>query len=155
MTNVHLSPVRLFLVEDSPADVDLTRLALEENNMSFHLDVASDGEEAVEYLRQLDAANLILPDLIILDLNVPKINGLEVLKLIKGNPRTQLTPVIVLTTSGAHADMVACYKNYANCYITKPLDFEEFIEVIREIKAFWFTVAKIPNKAAHARYFTY
>ena len=154
MTDVQLSPIRLFLVEDSPADVDLTRLALEENNMSFHLEVASDGEEAVDYLNRLDQADLIQPDLFILDLNVPKINGLEVLKLIKSNPRTQLTPVIILTTSGAHSDMVACYKNYANCYITKPLDFEEFIEVIREIKAFWFTVAKIPN-TTHARYFTH
>ena len=152
--NIQLAPLRLFLVEDNPADVDLTRLALEENRMSFHLEVASDGEEAVEYLRQLDKGTQTPPDMIILDLNVPKINGIEVLKLIKGNPRTQLTPVIILTISEAHADMVNCYKHYANCYITKPLDFEEFIEVIREIKAFWFTIAKIPNKT-HARYFTH
>ena len=152
--NVALQPMRLFLVEDNPADVDLTRLALEENRMSFHLEVASDGAEAVEYLRRLDQEGQVQPDLIILDLNVPKINGFEVLKIIKGNPRTQLTPVIILTTSEARADMVTCYQNAANCYITKPLDFEEFIEVIREIKAFWFTIAKIPNKA-HARYFTH
>ena len=154
MMNIQLNPLRLFLVEDNPADVDLTRLALEENNMSFHLEVASDGEEAVAYLRRLDEENQAQPDLIILDLNVPKINGLDVLKIIKNNPSSQLTPVIILTTSEAHADMVNCYRNCANCYITKPLDFEEFIEVIREIKAFWFSIAKIPNKA-HARYFTH
>lgn len=152
--NVALTPLRLFLVEDNPADVDLTRLALEENRMLFHLEVATDGEEAVEYLRRWEEENHPQPDLIILDLNVPKINGLEVLKRIKSKPCTQLTPVVVLTTSEAHADMVNCYKNYANCYITKPLDFEDFIEVIREIKAFWFTVAKTPTQA-HARYFTH
>ena len=143
---VQLNPFKLFLVEDNPADVDLTRLALEENRLMFHLEVAYDGEEAIQYLKQFDDPSRTLPDLIILDLNVPKINGLEILKLVKSNERTQSIPVIMLTTSGAHSDMVDCYKNYANCYITKPLDFEEFIEVIREIKAFWLSVANLPNK---------
>lgn len=151
---VQLASLRLFLLEDNPADVDLTRLALEENRMSFHLEVAQDGEEAIQYLHGLDKDNQVPPDLIILDLNVPKINGLEVLKIIKGNNRTQTTPVIILTTSAAHADMVDCYKHYANCYITKPLDFEDFIEVIREIKEFWLNVANIPNKT-NDRYFTH
>lgn len=154
MTNIHLNPLRIFLLEDNPSDVDLTRLALEENQMSFYLEVANDGEEAVAYLTQLNEARLTQPDLIILDLNVPKINGLDVLKYIKSCPYTKLTPVIILTTSEAKADMVDCYHNYANCYIIKPLDFEEFIEVIREIKAFWFSIAKIPNEV-HARYSTH
>ncbi len=143
---VQLTPLRLFLVEDNPADVDLTRLALEENRMSFHMEVANDGEEAIQYLERLSEPDATPPDLIILDLNVPKINGLEILKIIKNNKSTQLIPVIVLTTSSAHDDMINCYRNYANCYITKPLDFEEFIEVIREIKAFWLTIANLPNK---------
>ena len=143
---VQLTPLKLFLVEDNPADVDLTRLALEENRMSFHMEVASDGEEATQYLARLGQPGAVPPDLIILDLNVPKINGLDILKIIKSNEHTQLIPVIVLTTSSAHNDMIACYRNYANCYVTKPLDFEEFIEVIREIKAFWLTVANLPNK---------
>lgn len=144
---VQLNPIKLFLVEDNPADVDLTRLALEENRLQFYLEVACDGEEAIRYLRRLDEPGQTLPDLIILDLNVPKINGLEVLKLVKSNQRTQSIPVIMLTTSEAHADKINCYENYANCYITKPLDFEDFIEVIREIKAFWLDVANLPNYA--------
>lgn len=143
---ISLNPINLFLVEDNPADVDLTRLALEENNMSVNLQVAYDGEEALTYLQALEKKEMPLPDLIILDLNIPRIKGLDILKIIKSNPALQSTPVVVLTTSSAEADKADCYQHFANCYITKPLDFEEFIEVIREIKSFWFDIAKIPNK---------
>ena len=144
---ISLNPLNLFLVEDNPADVDLTRLALEENNMSVNLQVAYDGEEALAYLHTLQQdTGPVLPDLIILDLNIPKINGLDLLKTIKSHPAMQATPVVILTTSSAENDRADCYQHYANCYITKPLDFEEFIEVIREIKTFWFDIAQLPHK---------
>ena len=152
---ISLNPINLFLVEDNPADVDLTRLALEENNMSVNLQVAYDGEEALDYLQGLEQnENIPLPDLIILDLNIPKINGLELLKIIKSKTKLQSTPVVILTTSDTEADKADCYQHYANCYITKPLDFEEFIEVIREIKAFWFDIATLPGNR-NDQYFTH
>src|ERR1700710_721119 len=122
------SPIEILLVEDNPADVRLTQEALREGKVKNNLSVARDGEEALAFLRREGEPR---PDLILLDLNLPRRDGREVLKEIKSDPRLMSIPVVVLTTSEAEVDIVKSYSLHANCYITKPVDLEQFITVVK------------------------
>ena len=138
-------PVEILLVEDNPGDVRLTREALREGKVRNNLYVVSDGVEALEFLRRqgqhIDAAR---PDLILLDLNLPRKDGREVLQDIKSDPALRHIPVVVLTSSQADQDIIRAYDLHANCYVTKPVDFEQFIHVVRTIENFWFSIVKLP-----------
>ncbi len=139
-------PIDILLVEDSPADVDLTREALEDAKVRNTLHVVSDGVAALEFLRREgDYADAPRPDLILLDLNLPKKDGREVLADIKADPSLRRIPVVVLTTSEAEQDIVRSYDLHANCYVTKPVDLEQFIAVIKSIESFWLVIVKLPD----------
>ena len=145
MTEMQTRPVELLLVEDSPGDVRLTIEALKEGRVINHLMVVHDGEEAVALLRrQGQYANAARPDLILLDLNLPRKGGLEVLAEIKEDPDLKQVPVVVLTTSRAGQDVLRAYKLHANCYIVKPVDLDEFMAVVQAIKSFWLGVVMLP-----------
>lgn len=139
------SPIEILLVEDNPGDQDLTRNALQRAKVRNTLHVVEDGEEAMEFLHQEgEYANAPRPDVILLDLNLPRMDGREVLEEIKKDPKLMDIPVVVLTTSSAEQDIIRSYRLHANCYITKPVDLEQFIEVVRSIQNFWLTVVKLP-----------
>ena len=138
-------PVEILLVEDNPGDVRLTREALREGKVRNNLAVASDGVEAIAYLRKEgEHAGAVRPDLILLDLNLPRKDGREVLAEIKADPSLRNIPVVVLTSSQAEQDIVRAYDLHANCYITKPVDLDQFIRVVQSIEDFWFTIVKLP-----------
>lgn len=139
------NPIEILLVEDNPADVRLTQEALREGKVKNNLSVARDGEEALAFLRRDGATR---PDLILLDLNLPRRDGREVLKEIKADPDLRRIPVVVLTTSEAEVDILKSYELHANCYITKPVDLEQFITVVKSIDDFWLTIVKLPPDKA-------
>jgi len=144
--SVKARAVEILMVEDNPGDVRLTQEALKEGHLWNHLSVAKDGMEALEYLRRAGRfQNATRPDLILLDLNLPKKDGREVLSEIKADEKLRLIPVVVLTTSRSEEDIIRSYKLHANCYITKPVDFPQFAAVVRSIENFWFTVVKLPT----------
>ncbi len=137
-------PVEILLVEDNLGDVRLTVETLKDSRVVSHLHVVGDGVEAMAFLRREGKyAGAARPDLILLDLNLPKKNGREVLSEIKFDEELKRIPVIVLTTSSAEQDILSTYELHANCYITKPVDLEEFSAVVRSIENFWFTTAKL------------
>jgi CheY-like chemotaxis protein len=138
----------ILLVEDSPGDVRLTREALKDAKVHVHLSVASDGTEAMAFLkREGTYVNAPRPELILLDLNLPKKDGREVLKEIKEDPSLKTIPVVVLTTSAADEDVMRSYESHANCYITKPVDLDGFLKVVQSIDSFWLSIVKLPNDA--------
>ncbi len=138
-------PVEILLVEDNPGDVRLTQEALREAKVRNNLHVVGDGEKALAFLRREgEFHDAPTPDIILLDLNLPKKHGQEVLSEIKSDPVLRRIPVVVLTTSKAEEDILRSYDLHANCYVTKPVDFEQFIKVVRSIEEFWFTVVKLP-----------
>jgi chemotaxis family two-component system response regulator Rcp1 len=142
-----LKPIEILLVEDNAADVRLTEEALREGKVRNNLHVARDGMEALEFLRrQGKHAKATRPDLILLDLNLPRRDGREVLAEIKDDPALKMIPVVVLTTSSAEADILKSYKLHANCYITKPVDLEQFVSVVKSIDDFWLTVVRLPSE---------
>jgi len=149
MTNhVKLTPVEILLVEDNPADVRLTREALEEGKVRINLHVAVDGEAALAFLRgEGQYAGAAHPDLILLDLNLPKKNGREVLAEVKQDPDLKRIPVVVLTTSKAEEDILRTYDLHANCYVTKPVQLDEFLSVVKSIDDFWLTIVNLPPDA--------
>jgi two-component system response regulator len=147
VVNAHLQvrPADILLVEDNPADVRLTREALASNKLRADLHVVDNGEDALKYLRKEEGfKDKSTPDLVILDINLPRKDGLEVLKEIRQDPRMDNLAVVVLTTSDAERDVIEAYNLHVNCYVTKPLDFDEFAKVVRSIGDFWFTVVKLP-----------
>lgn len=138
-------PIEILLVEDNPGDVRLTIEALKENKINNNLHVAQDGIEAIDHLRRKgNYANMPRPDLILLDLNLPRKNGYEVLEEIKSDPDLRRIPVVVLTTSNAEQDILRTYNLHANCFITKPVDLDQFINVVRSIEGFWVTIVTLP-----------
>ncbi len=143
-----LSPARsidILLVEDDPGDVRLTQEALRESKVHINLHVVQDGVEAIRYLEQRDQyVAVVRPDLILLDLNLPRMDGREVLASIKSNESLRKIPVVILTTSEAENDIVQSYDLHANCYITKPVDLDQFLKIVRAIKDFWFTIVTLP-----------
>jgi chemotaxis family two-component system response regulator Rcp1 len=142
-----MKPINILLVEDNPADIRLTQEVFKEGRIKNLLNIAMDGEEALKYLRKQDKhLNAETPDLVLLDLNLPKKDGREVLAEIKADASLKMLPVIILTTSAAEQDIMNTYANHANCYIMKPVDLAQFINVVRSIEEFWLTVVKLPNK---------
>lgn len=138
-------PIEILLVEDNPGDVRLTREALKEGKVYNNLHWAKDGVEALEFLqREGKFADAPRPDIILLDLNLPKKDGREVLAVIKKDDRLRHIPVVVLTTSKAEEDVLKSYELHANCYVTKPVDLEKFIVVVQSIDRFWLTVVTLP-----------
>lgn len=138
-------PIDILLVEDNPGDVRLTQEALKEAKLGNELHVVEDGVEAMAFLRRQGAyRHAVRPDLILLDLNLPLKNGREVLAEIKDDPKLRRIPVVVLTTSQSEADIVKAYDLHANCYITKPVDLNQFLTVVRAIEDFWMTIVKLP-----------
>lgn len=140
-----VKPIDILLVEDNPGDVRLTQEALKEGKVLINLTVAQDGIEALQILRREGKFhNEHRPDLILLDLNLPKKDGREVLEEIKQDPNLRRIPVAILTTSSAEEDVVRSYDLHANCFITKPLDIDQFINRIKAIEDFWFTIVTLP-----------
>jgi CheY-like chemotaxis protein len=138
-------PIQILLVEDSPSDTELTIEALREAKMRNHLSVVEDGVQALEYLRRQGRHALApRPDLIMLDLNLPRKDGREVLAEIKADEDLKAIPVVVLTTSRAEQDVLRAYNLHANCYISKPVDFDQFLQVVRSIESFWLFVVTLP-----------
>ena len=132
------------LIEDNQGDVLLTQEAFEETGSNTELFVVNDGQEAINFLEQIPPfENVSIPDLILLDINLPKINGHEVLRYIKTNANLKHIPVIMLTTSSSEKDISSCYSNYANCYITKPDDVADFFKIIENVNHFWFNHVKL------------
>jgi CheY-like chemotaxis protein len=141
----NIRPIEILLVEDNPGDVRLTLEALKEGKVLNKLHVVKDGVEAIEFLnRQKKFSKAVRPDLILLDLNLPKKDGREVLAEIKNDPNLRRIPVVVLTTSKSEQDILESYDQHANCYITKPVDLNQFMEVIRSIEDFWLTIVNLP-----------
>ncbi len=138
--------IRILLVEDNEADVELTREAFERSDLNVELSVAQDGVEAIDILTGRRAMpRAARPDLILLDLNLPKVDGRQVLSKIKDDSELKRIPVVVLTSSDAEADVTASYQLGANCFITKPGDFREYQDVVRALEGFWFAVATLPK----------
>jgi CheY-like chemotaxis protein len=138
--------VEILLVEDNVGDADLARDALESSRVLNRLHVVADGVEAMEFLRgQGKYQDMSRPDLILLDLNLPRMDGREVLAEIKGDPDLKSIPVVVLTTSKLEEDVLMTYKLHGNCYITKPIDLEQFLKVVKSIEDFWLTIVKLPS----------
>lgn len=145
--NSPIRPVDILLVEDSPSDADLTVEALSDGKVLNNLHWVEDGVEALAFLRrQGKYNNAPRPDLILLDLNLPKKDGREVLAEIKTDPRLKLIPVVILTTSAAELDILKTYELNGNCYVTKPIDLEQFISVVKLIEVFWLALVKLPSE---------
>ncbi|HVY19337.1 MAG TPA: response regulator [Bauldia sp.] len=138
-------PIEILLVEDNPAEVRLTREGLKEARIANTLNAVMDGQSAIEYLqRRGKYQNAVRPDLVLLDLNLPGLDGRSVLKHIKEDPQLKIIPVVIITSSEAESDIIKSYEAHANCFISKPIDFEGFTKVIRSIEHFWFTVVRLP-----------
>lgn len=149
MCAAYVLPIEILLVEDNPGDVDLAREALESSKICNTLHVVVDGVEAIEFLyRRGKYSDAPRPDLILLDLNLPRKNGREVLAEIKEDDSLKRIPVVVLTASKDEEDILKSYNLHANCYITKPLDFHQFVHVVKAIEDFWLTIVKLPPNGA-------
>jgi two-component system, chemotaxis family, response regulator Rcp1 len=146
MTDKIAKPIHILLVEDNPGDVRLTQEVLKEAKIRNTLEIAKDGVEALNLLRRMGIyAQTEQPDLILLDLNLPKKNGLEVLREIKTDPALKRIPVVILTSSQAEKDIVNSYDGYANAYVTKPVNLDQFFAVVRSIESFWLEIVKLPH----------
>jgi two-component system, chemotaxis family, response regulator Rcp1 len=142
--------IEILLVEDNPGDIGLTREALESSKIYNKLSVVNDGEEAIAFLLKKEKyINIQSPDLVLLDLNLPKKSGREVLAEIKSDNDLKRIPVVVLTSSRDEEDILRSYNLHANCYITKPIDLNQFIKVVQSIEDFWFTIVKLPPKGGN------
>jgi chemotaxis family two-component system response regulator Rcp1 len=140
-----VEPIEILLAEDNPGDIRLTQQALKDSKMHNNLHVVNDGEQAVSFLRRLPPyENAPRPGLFLLDLNMPKKDGREVLEEMKEDPELRSIPTVVLTTSEADQDVVSAYQLHANAYITKPVDFDQFVNVVKGIQEFWLTIVRLP-----------
>jgi chemotaxis family two-component system response regulator Rcp1 len=146
----HGRPIEILLVEDNPGDVRLTREALRDGKVQNNLSTARDGLEALKFLRHEPPFELaVRPDLILLDLNLPRMDGREVLSEIKADDKLKAIPVVVLTTSKAEEDVLRSYDLHANCFVTKPVDLDQFILVVQSIEQFWHSIVTLPRNGAH------
>ena len=145
--SIEVPLIEVLLVEDDPGDVLMTKEAFDEHRVRKHLNVVSDGAEALAYLRkEAPYADAVRPDLVLLDLNLPRRDGREVLAEIKNDTELHQIPVVVLTTSRAEEDILASYRLHANAYVTKPVDFDQFIAVVRQIDHFFVSVVQLPPR---------
>lgn len=143
-----MKPIHILLVEDNEGDILLTIDAFEEGRISNKISVVRDGNEAIDFLTQSGKyTNRELPDLILLDINLPKKNGHEVLSFIKSTESLKHIPVIILTTSSSESDIEKAYKNFVSCYITKPIEVNDFLNAISKIEDFWFSIVSLPNNS--------
>lgn len=139
---------KILLVEDNEGDILLTKEAFSEANLSNEISVVKDGQQAIKYLnKEAGFENEKTPDIILLDLNIPKINGLDVLKIIKSDPFLKTIPVIILSTSNSEKDILQSYERHANCYLTKPVNFSNFTSLIQMVTDFWITAVQLPKSA--------
>ena len=144
--NLSQNKVTILLIEDNPGDVRLTQEAFKEGKKNVNLDVVMDGVEAINYLYKRDQySEKESPDLILLDLNLPKMDGREVLEKVKNDDNLRMIPIIVLTTSDADQDILKSYNLHVNCYLNKPVDFDKFFDIIQKIEDFWLTTAILPS----------
>jgi two-component system, chemotaxis family, response regulator Rcp1 len=142
-----MNPIEILLVEDNPGDVRLMREALNFGKVDNKMSVVSNGTDAMDFLHKTGKyAEVLRPDIILLDLNLPKKDGREVLKDVKSDLKLKNIPVIVLTTSQAEQDIAIAYERHANCFITKPVDFEQFISVVLSMENFWFSTVRLPSR---------
>lgn len=142
-----MKEIHILLVEDNEGDIVLTKEALSDAKIKNRVSVARDGEEALNYLNNaFKDAEALIPDLILLDINLPKVDGKEVLYYIKTTAGLKKIPVVMLSTSSNEMDIVDSYNNYANCFISKPVDFNKFFDVVKMIEDFWITIVKLPSK---------
>lgn len=140
------NPINILLVEDNPADARLIKEVFKDTKTKNRLYVVKDGVEAMAFLNQeFEYADIPRPDVILLDLNLPRKDGREVLKELKEDDVLKRVPIVILTTSSAEEDIIKTYNNHANCYITKPVDFDQFLKVINSIEDFWLSVVKLPS----------
>ena len=141
------APIEILMIEDNPGDVRLTREVLRDAKVRNSLHSAKDGDEAMDYLYKRGSfSGASRPDLILLDLNLPKINGLDVLEIIKSDPELRTIPVVILTTSQAEKDILNGYQRYANAYITKPVSLDQFNHIIKTIEGFWLETVRLPKQ---------
>lgn len=142
-----MTPIHILLVEDNEGDILLTIEAMQEARIANTIAVVKDGWQALQYMEKNgEYANAPAPDLVLLDVNLPKMNGHEVLKSIKTNKKIMHIPVIMLTTSSSERDVLLSYQNYANCYITKPVEVSDFMKVVASIENFWISIVQLPTK---------
>lgn len=134
-------PIEILLIEDNPGDIELTRVGFEDARVANNLSVIDDGQKALEFFERGED----FPDIVLLDLNLPKVDGLEILQKIRSCTMSKDIPVIMLTSSDAESDIKKCYAEKANSYITKPVDFDKFYQVIKSLELFWLTVVKLPT----------
>ena len=143
----HVVPIEILLVEDNPADVRLTMEGLREAKVANRLHSVIDGSKALDFLHKRgEFRDAVRPDVILLDLNLPGIDGRAVLQQIKSDPKLLSIPVVILTSSEAETDIIQSYESYANCFVSKPIDFEGFMRVVRAIEDFWFSVVRLPSQ---------
>ncbi|HBE88268.1 MAG TPA: hypothetical protein DDW67_03915 [Elusimicrobia bacterium] len=144
-----MEKIHVLLVEDNPGDAELTRQALESSKLAVSLITLDDGEKALKYLkREAPYRDAPTPDLVLLDLNLPKVSGEEVLREIKADRDLKSLPVVILTSSDAESEVTRCYAEGANCYVVKPVDFSSFMEIVASIEQFWFSVVKLSGRKA-------
>ncbi len=142
-----MAPTHILLVEDNEGDILLTTEALESTKLPVSLSVVKDGKQAIDFLlNRGEYKDAVQPDLLLLDINLPKKNGHEVLKFVKGDTQLKHIPVIMLTTSSSPSDINAAYQNHVNCYITKPVDAHSFLDVVSTIENFWISIVNLPSK---------
>ncbi len=146
-----MNDVHILLVEDNPGDARLILEALKESKLKTNVSMVTDGVEAMAFLRREGRyANALRPDIMLLDLNLPRKDGRELLEEVKSDPDFKLIPVLVLTTSSSSDDILSSYERHANSFITKPADMDEFMEVVRSVESFWFDIAKLPPRDMHS-----
>jgi len=145
------APINVLLVEDNPADADLTREAMEESRLHLEIAWVDDGAKAIDYLNRRNGyPDVPRPDLILLDLNLPRVNGRQVLAELRKTDDLKTIPVVILTSSDAERDIVESYEFGANCYVTKPVDLKAFQDIVKAVEGFWFTIVKLPRSRAGA-----
>jgi CheY-like chemotaxis protein len=141
-----MKAIKILLVEDNPGDVELIREAFKEGRLVNEFDVVGDGQEAIDYLRKVGSyAKRSSPDMILLDLNLPKKDGRQVLMELKNDPILKRIPIVVLTTSASQEDISQAYENRANCYVRKPVDLNDFLDVMKQVENFWLSIVKLPS----------